>query len=377
MALQNLTPVKKKLTGAKPPFLRPEAEFLDEENVELIYYWAHVDEPSGPFHISILALKDWEMKWRDITEKFLFTARAPTAPTKKPLPPHIGAAATLCKLGGERFVLLFGGQDAAGSMTSDLYAINLDKYRWWKVNVPDDVIPRSYAQMVFVHNSLFIFGGKDQNSFTIAKFDPLNNSWSWPIDDRLVAYPSHVPSLGYGGDALPIFDNQGILLLPGFRKARHCDVLTNFIPRRFVLFDTTTRTFELCSSMGGEFPSSMAGYSTSIICSGHFFGASRTVEVEEIPAKGGSCSILLAAEFDVADGVRDLPTFWVMNFSTTQPSTCYRLDSRAMKASGDDDDDDDDDSKVLTDRRILLFGSDARLHHEDRINICVEIDIEV
>ncbi|KAG6810769.1 hypothetical protein H0H92_010426 [Tricholoma furcatifolium] len=134
------------------------------------------------FHLTSLPLETG--KWK---ENKLKRIAAPhdllSHEAAEPLPPLRGAADAFGTINGHRVIMLFGGLDVAGNPTADLYIIHLDKAQWWKADVangnPDShvvvVSPRVDANMAFVGNRLYVFGGRGHagagTSYAIAEYD--------------------------------------------------------------------------------------------------------------------------------------------------------------------------------------------------------------
>lgn len=97
--------------------------------------------------------------------------------------------------------------------TSDLYLICLDMMKWWQVDIPNEVSPRVDAEMTFIDNRLYIFGGRGHESYSIANFDSNTDRWTWVVCDK--PYPPHVPHFGFAGNAIPVYGDKQILLIPG------------------------------------------------------------------------------------------------------------------------------------------------------------------
>jgi hypothetical protein len=84
---------------------------------------------------------------------------------------------------------------------------------------------RIHHSLVAIDNRIYVFGGKkefDQQapcfaSYSIAEYSSDAGVWSWVVCDH--PYPSHVPSLGYGGTAMAVYGGKKILLTAG----RHGD----------------------------------------------------------------------------------------------------------------------------------------------------------
>ncbi|KAG6864696.1 hypothetical protein C0991_007800 [Blastosporella zonata] len=173
--------------------------------------------------------------------------------------------------------------------------------KWWKVDIPDEVSPRMDAKMTFIDNHLYIFGGRDRESYSIAKYDTDSDKWAWIVRDR--PYPSNVPTLG----------NR---LLSG--------------------------TLAVKAEPEEGFPEGLLNACSSVIIATWH---------EDDEDDGGSSN-------DSSSGsvVHDIPDLWLLNLSTTQQSDCSRLnihdklDSLGITIAS---------CAALADRRIILLGSSS------------------
>ncbi|KAG5652030.1 hypothetical protein H0H81_006521 [Sphagnurus paluster] len=382
----------KKMTGDRPFFWRPEAQFVDEQNEELIFYWSDTDEK---FRISVCSLKTW--RWTEKTKRFSLIQR-PGSPlskeVKKPLPIHRCTAGTLCILAEHRVLLLFGGLDRAEVPTSNFYVIDIDTYKWWQVETPEDILPRVGATMTFVNNLLYIFGGQHEasNTFSVVQFDPAKLTWGWTIRDR--PYPSNVPLMGYAGDVIPLYDGKKFLLLPGYiqedsdevsLRRQRIDLFLNWLSKidmsasQTIIFDPFQYTFQVCdSAINGEFPSKMAGYDIAIVSSRRLLQEGISVKHEENKDTAAPVvnSILITewSTFTPSTGTRALPEMWILGLSespnNSSVSRCLRLRDKFKELNMSLM-----SCAVLTDRRIILLGSNAPVDEEENFNTCVEIEV--
>ncbi|KAF8064938.1 hypothetical protein FPV67DRAFT_1500806 [Lyophyllum atratum] len=286
---KDLTLYTKKLTGAnRPTCVRPEARFIDKAKGELIFYWCEDSSLGHPFQISVLNLKTGE--WEDTTHYLcLEKPWSPLSPeTQKPLPRHVQSAAAFCKLEGHRIIILFGGLDITENPTSDMYVIDIDRHRWWKVDVPENVVPRVDHEMVSIENRLYIFGGRPgHDSYSVVEFNPVTLSWSWPVQDR--PYPDDLRiALGWSGGVVPIHGGREILLLPGISDDPEND---NFAATHIAKYDIVKQTFTVFKTTGGLFPIDMEGYDDFLLTSAgpfHQLGASVKLEEGSIKLEEGS-----------------------------------------------------------------------------------------
>lgn len=132
------------------------------------------------------------------------------------------------KVGGKRFIFLFGGTIAQGRnerTSSDLYSIDLDSLVWEKMDIQDGpIVGRIQSSLIVVDNFLYIFGGKPRHdiskrsaipplaSYSIAEYMPATKIWRWVVRDQ--AYPENVPAI-VEGNAISVYDGKKILLTSG------------------------------------------------------------------------------------------------------------------------------------------------------------------
>lgn len=102
-----------------------------------------------------------------------------------------------------------------------MIAIDVDTLRWWYVKVHGGPVNAGiHHSLVAINNRIYVFGGKKEfvqeacyASYSIAEYSSDKGIWSWVVCDH--PYPPHVPSLGSGGTATPVYDGKKILLTPG------------------------------------------------------------------------------------------------------------------------------------------------------------------
>lgn len=165
-----------------------------------------------------------------------------------------------------------------------------------------------------------------------------------------------------------------------------------------MLFDIASQKFQKYNDVKGEFPAKIYGMNSFVVTSNRLLDGRLAVktELEEglpVGMLNACTSVLIATWHDDELGdynstddessnassdspIRDMPDLWLLNLSTTQPSDCCRLDLRKELESLEitvaccD---------VLTDRRILLFGSSSSVNKEGFITIdrCIEINLEL
>ncbi|KAG6918299.1 hypothetical protein DXG01_015391 [Tephrocybe rancida] len=374
----------RKLLGTRIVYFRPEGHWVDEENNLVYFYWRDVDD--GPFRLAALSLQTgkWTEKrrllklknaWSPLSREFDANEAA--------LPQHRGAADTFCVINDHRLILLFGGQNSdGGDPTSDLFAICLDMSKWWKVDIPDEVSPRMDAKMTFVDNHLYIFGGRNHESYSIAHYDTGSDKWSWVARDE--PYPSHIPHLGFAGAAIAVYGGAQILLIPGCTDVTLDQPYSHYPASHVVLFDTASRIFRLYDNVEGEFPVDIVGINSFVMSDGRLLDGNLAVKAE--PEGGFSegflntCSSIIIATWHNDEensseddpGVHDVPELWTLNLSTTQKSACRRLDVRQKLESlgitfaccvG------------IASQQILLFGSSTLVDNEGVFDRCVVIDV--
>lgn len=144
-------------------------------------------------------------------------------PRKLELPILSATACTFLHLNGGNFLFFFGGHNATKDrVTSDLIAVDVDALTWWYVKVQGGPInDRIDHSIVAIRNRIYVFGGKKEfddkapfyASYSIAEYSSDDGEWTWVVCDH--PYPSHVPSQGYGGMAISVYDGKKILLSPG------------------------------------------------------------------------------------------------------------------------------------------------------------------
>ncbi|KAF8056282.1 hypothetical protein FPV67DRAFT_1787111 [Lyophyllum atratum] len=365
----------KRLTGDRPTCVPPEASFIDKAKQELIFYWSEDSSLGHPFQISVLNLKTG--RWKNTTKHYLCLEKpwSPLSPeTKKPLPRHAQSAAALCKLEGHRIIILFGGLDITENPTSDMYMIDIDRHRWWKVDVPENVVPRVDHEMVSIENRLYIFGGlPGHDSYSVVEFNPFNLSWSWPVIDR--PYPDDLRRvLVWSAGVVPIHGGREILFLPGISDDPENG---NFAATHIVKYNIIKQTFTVSKTIGGILPVDMEGYDDLLLTStGSLKQLGASIKLEE-GSTADTCSVLVATwdKYFPDDNKRPSPELWLFTLSTTKPSMCDRLDKleerlKELNLSFVT-------SAVLTDQAILLLGCREEPAEDDlhEFNICVEIGL--
>ena len=126
-----------------------------------------------------------------------------------------------------RRLLILGGKGASFA-TIDFFCVDLSTMIWSKFNIEGGTIkPRMSASSVAFQDRLFIFGGRldieNLNTYSMAEFSPLNQTWMCKIKDRSlpeelgIASPSKLK-------VTPLYDGRKILLLRWRRKSKAGDV---------------------------------------------------------------------------------------------------------------------------------------------------------
>jgi hypothetical protein len=134
------------------------------------------------------------------------------------LPALRKSATTFLRLNGRKFILIFGGRKNK-TVSSDLYAVDVDDLAWWAVRVEGGpVAARMCASIVAIDTRIYIFGGltfaeEAVLSFCVAEYTPDDRRWKWIVCDQ--PYPQHIPDLGYGGEAIPVYNGKKIMLTGG------------------------------------------------------------------------------------------------------------------------------------------------------------------
>ncbi|KAG5636333.1 hypothetical protein H0H81_008384 [Sphagnurus paluster] len=236
---------------------------------------------------------------------------------------------------------------------------------------------RAVTQRWLVDNTLYIFGGADEKyakSYSVATFDPVAHTWSWPIHRK--EYPAHVPVLGTAAEIVPVFGGKKILLLPGFPFDRKLPQKVDYSAARIVMFDTTCHSFEVYSSMSGDFPSNIAGCDILLSRKGFFDG--NPSKVKQRAESNTRCAVMIAGwedgDEDEREDTRDVPELWILNLCADQPSVCkafstgFRKELLALDASLIS-------CAVIADKTIALFGSSDPVDEEKEIDTYVQVNI--
>ncbi|KAG6908043.1 hypothetical protein DXG01_006405 [Tephrocybe rancida] len=397
---------KQKLIGDRPPFQR-ESFFFDEANDQIVVYWSEVedievaeDETEGAededteevkaedtemtdaeetryippvFHISYLNMKTG--RWTKKTNRFK-KVRAPGSPFSKrlqdPLPPLHGAAATFCRIEDQSVILLFGGLDADGNISNNFYIINLTTFEWWQEKVPSSVEPRHEAWITFVDNRLYIFGGRERESFSVLELDEDTLQWKWVVQDQ--AYPASIPMLGYVGGALPVFNGSQILLFPGLLSDDNEDVDFH---RPLVLFDVVMHEFTTLTLRGLPPSLVIVAYDMFVVSHNRFFGA--TIPTKKQSEVEPCCSLLLVT-WDTwggpgTEGYRLVPELIVLDLLKGQDTIQARYLQPGLRSRLRKRDVSTWFSCGLRGQQIILVGSDATVDEETHLNVCIKIDL--
>ncbi|KAG5652029.1 hypothetical protein H0H81_006520 [Sphagnurus paluster] len=359
------------MTGACPEYQRPCGRFVDDKTQEIIFYWQNDD---GVYQISIYDIS--RRRWVNKTKNFKKIAM-PNSPlseelVREPLPDHNGSAGTLCRLSGRRVILLYGGfNEREDAPTRNFYMIDIDRSRWWKVDVPGHIPPRVDATMVFIKDTLYIFGGRRQESYSMAQFNS-EHAWDWIVTRE--PYPAHIV-LGYPGDSISVFGGDKILLLPGYPNEKIQEV--NYSPSKTVLFDTKKRSFQVYGDMGGKFPTKIIGCDIFLAKSQHFLGQETwrvKVEDQEVLGQDANCSVILVAWKSTFEGRRDVPEVWLFNLSLSQPSTSNTC-CAGLREELKEEDVSLLTCAVVVDDRVIIFGSTDEVDEEKKFDVCVELKL--
>ncbi|KAJ7450828.1 hypothetical protein FB451DRAFT_988361, partial [Mycena latifolia] len=258
------------LKGDKPSF-NDWQNFVVDHQRERVYTYGGVrphDESYTPT-CDFYCLDVKTMEWKNLTDSLRFRPKnhnpdpfCKNGPELelRPLPRLTEPAIALSSLGGGNFVFLCGGFNSQNP-TSDLIVIDLDDNIWWFVDVPGTQIrPRMSACMVAVDNQLFIFGGRDQfdddsptiRTYSIAVYKP-ETRWTWMVSDAPM--PPDLPFLGFGIQAVPVYDGQKILLTRGRIKN---DTPIDLSRETTIFFHTQHYTFQDARATMGPFPTGIS-----------------------------------------------------------------------------------------------------------------------
>ncbi|KAJ7178095.1 hypothetical protein C8R46DRAFT_669963 [Mycena filopes] len=185
--------------------------------------------------------------WRTLTDNIAHLPRPFGSPHRaEQLPSRFGGSMALwrSKEFDQRLLFIFGGQINGhddnrvppGEMSNDLVAIDVDRLRWWVVDVAGGAVAaRKEAELVVVDDQIFLFGGttlvdggeKKIDSYSVCSLQA--GQWRWEVRDE--PYPAHVPATDNWRHVV-VLQNQKVLMA----KWRLED--------SFILFDITSRTFE-------------------------------------------------------------------------------------------------------------------------------------
>ncbi|KAJ7639774.1 hypothetical protein DFH06DRAFT_641778 [Mycena polygramma] len=262
-----------KLKGDIPPCETPSSYAIDHEN-RIVFFNTYNEVLKYGSEIYACDLKT--NTWKNVTQGIQYLPGLPFgAPERaRQLPSRYGGSMAFYKdkITGQRLLLLFGGQvngtekDDLGDVSSELLAIDVDRFRWWVVDIAGGPIAaRVDSHLIVVDDQLFIFGGntyengqfKSTESYNIARY--ANNRWTWQVRD--VPYPPHVPALGFCCDAVAIQDVESpkILLTVGCRDINNTESL-ELVARSFVLFDIGSTSFTTQLTDNGDFPGVVSWY---------------------------------------------------------------------------------------------------------------------
>ncbi|KAG6901536.1 hypothetical protein C0995_010774 [Termitomyces sp. Mi166 len=257
-----------------------------------------------------------------------------------------------------------------------------DILKWWKVDILNDVAPRTNAKMRFVDGRLYVFGGLGHELFDIAEFDDGTEKWTWVVRDE--PYPPHIPRFGVGG-------NGNVVPVHGGQCYSH------YPASHIVLFDIATQTFQKYNDVKGEFPTKIYGMNSIVITNNRLLDGRLCAKPKPEPEDGSSSSsegtlnactsVVMAtwhddkdtgdatddASFESSSPLRDMPELWILNLSTTYPSERTRLDLRKSES----------ESRKITvaccdaiaDRQILLLGSLSSDADDAFMDRCIEIEL--
>ncbi|KAJ7507122.1 hypothetical protein B0H11DRAFT_1970350 [Mycena galericulata] len=303
------------LKGDAPPYEVPSSISIDDLE-ETIFFNTYDENAKYGSDIYKCDLK--RKIWKNITKDIHYLPPPIGSPERKrQLPSRFGGAMAFYKSKlGQRILLLFGGQingtnkDDLGEVSNELIAVDVDKLRWWVVDVAGGVVAaRCESQLVVVDNQFFIFGGKTyidgqfhrMESYCIATLK--NNQWTWDVRDA--PYPAHVPPLG-SCDATTILDGESpkILLTVGcFRAiANYKDNMTvDLLPRSFVLFDIGLRTFTPQVQDAGTFPGRVGWYD--------MYNLPRSLKADAASTSAVICTFH-------AEALQQVPEMWIYSLSS-------------------------------------------------------------
>ncbi|KAJ7720805.1 hypothetical protein B0H16DRAFT_1603945 [Mycena metata] len=261
-----------KLKGDAPPCEVPSSTAVDHESETLFF---NTYDETAKYGSEIYRCDMKKKKWTNITKSIVHLPHPVGSPERpRQLPSRFAGSMAFykSKTTGQRVLFIFGGQvngtdrNDRGEVSSELIAIDVDRLRWWVVDVAGGAVaPRLQSTLVVVKDQLLIFGGK---TYVDGQFESIESysvctleggQWTWDVRDE--HYPDHVPLLGFCCDAVVVEDdnNQKIILTVGCTDPDNTDTL-ELVPRSFIIFDIGLRTFTPQLDGGGTFPGRVTWY---------------------------------------------------------------------------------------------------------------------